>query len=375
MGNITQKESAMSADLAEVNGARTREPLLEVRNLTHEYIVRGHGGVKGGVVQAVSNVSFDIGKNETLGVVGETGCGKSTMARAVLQYPKPKSGEVVFRGQDLVPLHGEPLRQARRHIQMVAQDPYSSLDPKWRVERLVEEPLTVFDPGTGTERRGRVSELLELVGLDPHLYGSRRPRDLSGGQCQRVAIARALALSPELLVCDEAVSSLDVSIQAQILNLFETLKAELSLSYLFIAHDLSVVKHLSDRVAVMYLGTICEISPADEIFVEPRHPYTAALLWSIPGVSPAGQSHVRLSGEPPAPIDPPTGCRFHTRCPLAVEQCALEVPELREISKGHQVACHFPIGLGGPDIADFEHRAESLWGAVAGRSTAGHEGK
>jgi oligopeptide/dipeptide ABC transporter ATP-binding protein len=369
--NLAGKERAVSADLVQKDHAPEREPLLEVRNLTHEYVVRGHGGVKGGVVQAVSNVSFDIGKNETLGVVGETGCGKSTMARAVLQYPKPKEGEVVFRGQDLVPLHGEQLRQARRHIQMVAQDPFSSLDPKWRVERLVEEPLTVFDPGTASDRRERVSELLELVGLDPRLYGSRRPRDLSGGQCQRVAIARALALSPELLVCDEAVSSLDVSIQAQILNLFESLKSELNLSYLFIAHDLSVVKHLSDRVAVMYLGTICEVSAADEIFVEPRHPYTAALLWSIPGASPAGQSHVRLSGEPPAPIDPPSGCRFHTRCPLAVEQCAVEVPQLREVSKGHQVACHFPIGLGGPDIADFEHRAESLWGSVAGRSSGG----
>jgi oligopeptide transport system ATP-binding protein len=361
----------MSADVIARDETPTREPLLEVRNLTHEYVVRGHGGVKGGVVQAVSNISFDLGKNETLGIVGETGCGKSTMARAVLQYPKPKSGEVVFRGQDLVPLNGEPLRQARRHIQMVAQDPFSTLDPKWRVERLVEEPLTVFDPASPSERRERVAELLELVGLDPHLYGSRHPRDLSGGQCQRVAIARALALSPELLVCDEAVSSLDVSIQAQILNLFEALKSELNLSYLFIAHDLSVVKHLSDRVAVMYLGTICEISEADEIFVEPRHPYTAALLWSIPGASEKGHSHVRLSGEPPAPIDPPSGCRFHTRCPLAVERCAIEVPELREVSKGHQVACHFPIGLSGPDIADFEHRAEALWGAVPDRSVNG----
>jgi oligopeptide transport system ATP-binding protein len=359
----------------QVDAAPEREHLLDVRNLTHEYIVRGHGGVKGGVVQAVSNVSFEIGKNETLGVVGETGCGKSTMARAVLQYPKPKSGEVVFRGEDLVPLQGERLRQARRHIQMVAQDPFSSLDPKWRVERLVEEPLTVFDPGSGAERRARVSQLLELVGLDPQRYGGRHPRDLSGGQCQRVAIARALALSPELLVCDEAVSSLDVSIQAQILNLFESLKSELNLSYLFIAHDLSVVKHLSDRVAVMYLGTIAEISPADEIFVEPRHPYTAALLWSIPGVSQAGHSHVRLSGEPPAPIDPPSGCRFHTRCPLAQERCAVEVPELHEVSKGHQVACHFPIGLGGPDIVDFEQRAEKLWGSVAGRSFSGQNGQ
>jgi oligopeptide transport system ATP-binding protein len=338
--------------------------LLEVRHLTHEYIVRGHGGVKGGVVQAVSDVSFEIGKNETLGVVGETGCGKSTMARAVLQYPRPNSGEVVFRGQDLAQLHGEPLRQARRHIQMVAQDPFSSLDPKWRVERLVEEPLTVFDPAPASERRDRVTELLELVGLDPNRYGSRHPRDLSGGQCQRVAIARALALSPELLVCDEAVSSLDVSIQAQILNLFESLKEELSLSYLFIAHDLSVVKHLSDRVAVMYLGRLCEISDADEIFVEPRHPYTAALLWSVPGVAAVGRTRVRLSGEPPAPIDPPSGCRFHTRCPLAQERCAVEVPELREVTPGHQVACHFPIGVGGTDLDDFERLAEARWGAV-----------
>ena len=237
------------------------EPLLSVRDLVQEFVVRGAGGARGGVVQAVSGVSFDIMPGETLGIVGETGSGKSTLARAVLQAPRPKSGSVVFRGADLTELRGGKLLQARRHMQFVWQDPFGSLDPKWKVRSIVEEPLVAYRDGDRAARRKRVDELLNLVGLDPERYAGRHPRELSGGQAQRVAIARAVALNPSLLICDEAVSSLDVLIQAQVLNLFERLRRELGLSYLFIAHDLALVKQVSDRVGVMYLGMFCEVGP------------------------------------------------------------------------------------------------------------------
>ena len=262
------------------------EPLLSARNVVQEFEVRGHGGVKGGVVQAVSDVSFDVRAGETLGVVGETGSGKSTLARSVLQAPRPKSGSVRFQGNDLVGLKGRRLLEARRSLQMVFQDPFGSLDPKWRVFDIVEEPLVAYGVGTREERRRRVREVLDTVGLDPDVYGKRRPRQLSGGQAQRVAIARALTLDPALIICDEAVSSLDVLIQAQVLNLFERLRAELGLSYLFIAHDLALVKQVSDRVAVMYLGRLCELGPAEALYREPFHPYTVALLASIPSPDP-----------------------------------------------------------------------------------------
>ena len=237
------------------------EPLLSVRDLVQEFVVRDYGGVKGGVVNAVSGVSFDVWPGETLGIVGETGSGKSTLARSVLQAPRPKSGAVVFRGADLVTLRGSSLLQARRHLQMVFQDPFGSLDPKWKVRDLVAEPLIAYRVGDRAARRRRVEAVLELVGLDPAGHGGRRPRELSGGQAQRVAIARALAIEPAMIICDEPVSSLDVLIQAQVLNLFEQLRAELRLSYLFIAHDLALVKQVSDRVAVMYLGKLCEVGP------------------------------------------------------------------------------------------------------------------
>jgi len=325
------------------------EPLLSVRDLVQEFVVRGAGGAKGGVVQAVSGVSFDIMPGETLGIVGETGSGKSTLARAVLQAPRPKSGSVTFRGADLTTLRGGPLLQARRHMQFVWQDPFGSLDPKWKVRAIVEEPLVAYRDGDRAARRKRVDELLNLVGLDPDRYAGRHPRELSGGQAQRVAIARAVALNPSLLICDEAVSSLDVLIQAQVLNLFERLRRELGLSYLFIAHDLALVKQVSDRVGVMYLGKFCEVGPGESVYKQPLHPYTKALLDSIPSTEPgAARAAATLTGEPPSPISPPSGCRFRTRCPRAQEVCASEVPLPRELGPGHLVACHFPLTQSAP---------------------------
>jgi oligopeptide/dipeptide ABC transporter ATP-binding protein len=316
-------------------------PLLQVRDLVQEFAAPA-----GGIVQAVSGVSFDVQPGETLGIVGETGSGKSTLARSILQAPRPKAGEVVFRGTDLVTLRGAKLLRARRHLQMVFQDPFGSLDPKWRVRDLVEEPLIAYRTGDAAARRHRVDEVLELVGLDPAGHGGRRPRELSGGQAQRVAIARAVALSPALIVCDEAVSSLDVLIQAQVLNLFERLRAELGLSYLFIAHDLALVKQVSDQVAVMYLGKLCEVGPGEAVYREPLHPYTRALLDSVPGPAARRARGPRgaIRGEPPSPIHPPSGCRFRTRCPRAAPRCAAEEPAMRELAAGHSVACHFPLG-------------------------------
>ncbi len=320
------------------------EPLLSARDVVQEFVVRERGGGKAGVVQAVSGVSFDVMPGETLGIVGETGSGKSTLARALLQAPRPNSGSVVLRGADLTRLRGRKLLQARRHMQFVFQDPFGSLDPKWQVHSIVEEPLIAYRSGDRTARRDRVSELLDLVGLDPVRYRKRHPRELSGGQAQRVAIARALALAPSLIICDEAVSSLDVLIQAQVLNLFEKLRAELGLSYLFIAHDLALVKQVSDRVAVMYLGKLCEVGPGEAVYREPLHPYTRALLDSIPSTEPgAKRASATIKGEPPSPINPPSGCRFRTRCPRAADRCAVEEPIPRELMPGHLVACHFPL--------------------------------
>ena len=320
--------------------------LLEVRNVVQEFVLRDFGGAKGGILQAVADVSFDLHVGETLGIVGETGSGKSTLARSVIQAPPPKHGQVVFQGEDLVRLRGSALKSARRNLQMVFQDPFTSLDPRWSVASLVEEPLVAYGEGSREQRRQRAYELLDLVGLDPVRYGGRHTRELSGGQCQRVAVARALALSPKLILCDEPVSSLDVLVQAQVLNLFEKLREELGLSYLFIAHDLALVKQVSDRVAVMYLGKLCEIGPVRSIFTGPLHPYTLALLNSIPSPDPnVGRRDTAsvISGELPSPLDPPSGCRFRTRCPRAADLCAAEVPELRQLGDGHLVACHFPL--------------------------------
>ena len=345
-GTAGSRKNHRGRDREAVERRPPGEPLLEVRDVVQEFAVRGPGGVKGAVVHAVSNMSFDLATGETLGIVGETGSGKSTLARSIIQAPRPKSGEVHLFGTDLVRLRRKALTRARRHVQMVYQDPFGSLNPRWRVTELVEEPLVGFGVKPSEKRRARVAELLDLVGLDPSVYGRRRPHELSGGQCQRVAIARAIALNPALVVCDEPVASLDVLIQAQVLNLFERLRSELGLSYLFISHDMALVKQVSDRVAVMHLGQIAEIGPSEELYRRPLHPYTAALLESIPGLDPATGKVRRPappSGEPPSPIDPPSGCRFRTRCPFARDRCAAETPPLREMGHRRQVACHFPL--------------------------------
>ncbi len=341
--------------------------LLDVRHLVQEFVLRDYGGVKGGVLQAVCDVSFELHAGETLGIVGETGSGKSTLARSVIQAPPPASGEVIFQGQDLVRLPRGALKAARRNLQMVFQDPFTSLDPTWPVTRIVEEPLIAYGVGSRQARRQRVRELLDLVGLDPARHGARHPRELSGGQCQRVAVARALALEPKLILCDEPVSSLDVLVQAQVLNLFEKLRSELALSYLFIAHDLTLVRQVSDRVAVMYLGKLCEVGPVRSIYSEPLHPYTLALLRSIPDPDPARaklEPASVIKGELPSPLDPPSGCRFRTRCPRAADRCAVEVPELRSLGDGHLVACHYPLSGGsGPEEGGSEpHVAASSVG-------------
>jgi len=330
------------------------DPLLRVRDLVQEFTVRGQGGVRGGVLQAVAGVGLDIWPGETLSVVGETGSGKSTLARSIMQAPPPKSGEVVFQGVTLGTLRGAALRDARRSIQIIFQDPYTSLDPLWPVARIVAEPLIAAGVRDRGERRRRVGQLLEQVGLDLGLHGRRRARELSGGQCQRVAIARALAASPALIIADEAVSSLDVLVQAQVLNLLEGLRTSLGLSYLFIAHDLALVKQVSDRVAVMYLGRLCEVGPADEVYAHPRHPYTVELLDAVPrieqdqrsGAARDRSADADVPAEAPSPVHPPSGCRFRTRCPRAQLKCAEETPLLAPghgAGSGHLVACHFPI--------------------------------
>ncbi|TVR26230.1 MAG: ABC transporter ATP-binding protein [Ilumatobacter sp.] len=298
------------------------------------------------VVQAVSGVSFDIREGETLGIVGESGCGKSTVGRAVVRLIQPTSGTVVLDGVDLGRLSSEKLRRARTQMQMIFQDPISSLNPRRKVRDIVAEGISIWGagPDDGTDPEARLDELIAAVGLDPEATRHRRPHQFSGGQCQRVCIARALALRPKLLICDEPVSALDVSVQAQILNLLADLKQAYRLTMLFIAHDLAVVKNISDRVLVMYLGKICEVAGADDLYALPAHPYTRVLLASIP--TPGAQSpvdDVQIRGELPSPLDPPSGCRFRTRCPNATGVCAEVEPQLVEIRPGHVVACHHPV--------------------------------
>ncbi len=317
--------------------------ILEVRDLVKHFEVSG--GLFGsgrGIVRAVDGVSFSIRRGETLGLVGESGCGKTTTGRAILQLERPTSGEVVFEGRDLTTLDARELRTVRRRIQVIFQDPYSSLNPRMTVGQIIAEPMAVHRlVPDGAKRRDRVRELLSRVGLLAQ-HAARFPHQLSGGQRQRVGIARALAMEPSLIVCDEPVSALDVSIQAQIINLLEDLQAELGLTYLFIAHDLAVVRHISDRVAVMYLGKIVELAPRKELYDDPLHPYTRALLSAVPIPDPELEAHrerVVLRGEVPSPLNPPSGCVFHPRCPLAIERCRMEVPALREVKPDHWAAC------------------------------------
>jgi peptide/nickel transport system ATP-binding protein len=317
------------------------DTVLRVEHLVVEFPV-GHTGLK---VHAVSDVSIDVARGETLGLVGESGCGKSTTGRAIMQMPRPTSGQVHYGGRDLTTLSGQDLRQVRPQVQMVFQDPISSLNPRRKVGEIVGEPLKIWKRGTSAEQRRLVFETLEAVGIDPEGAVDRRPHQFSGGQCQRICIARSLMLDPKLIICDEPVSALDVSVQAQILNLLEDMKARYGLTLVFIAHDLAVVKNVSDRVAVMYLGKLCEVGEPDVLYARPAHPYTAALLASIPVPDPAvlPNREAALGGELPSPVAPPSGCRFRTRCPLAQDICAQVEPVMEEVSPGHHVACHFPL--------------------------------
>ena len=321
----------------------TDAPLLKVRDLT---VTFGRGRH---TLSAVAGVSFDVFEGETLGLVGESGCGKTTTGKALMKIVEPASGTIELDGVDVIHLKGKALRNIRTRMQMIFQDPISSLNPRRRVKDIVAEPLDCWKTVTGPERDALVNDLLTKVGIDPSYFGNRYSRQFSGGQCQRISIARSLAMRPKLLICDEMVSALDVSVQAQILNLLEDLKAEYGLTLIFIAHDLAVVKNVSDRVAVMYLGKICEIGPSDVLYDAPGHPYTKFLLGAALEANPDSPVHAEvLEGEPPSPLNPPSGCRFRTRCPYAQDRCANEEPKLEEVVPGHRVACHFPLTLKSP---------------------------
>ena len=317
-----------------------QDPLLTVEHLTVEFPLS-----RGAVVHAVSDVSLDVLDGETLGLVGESGCGKSTTGRALMQLPPPTAGRVIFKGTEITKLHGEALRRVRPEIQKIFQDPISSLNPRRKIGDLIAEPLAIWGRGTKAEQDELVDRVLTSVGLDPDIARTKRAHEFSGGQCQRISIARSLVLDPKVIICDEPVSALDVSVQAQILNLLEDMKAEYKLTLIFIAHDLAVVKNVSDRVAVMYLGKLCEVGSPDDIYAEPAHPYTEALLSSIPvpdpSVRPEDMDTIR--GELPSPIAPPSGCRFRTRCPKAEDRCAHHEPTMRKVGDDHWVACHFPL--------------------------------
>ncbi|HHW40281.1 MAG TPA: dipeptide ABC transporter ATP-binding protein [Syntrophomonadaceae bacterium] len=314
---------------------------LEVRNLTKYFPVR-HGvfGRSISWLKAVDGVSFSMNRGETLGLVGESGCGKSTMGRLIIGLLAPTSGEVLLEGENVHAATGERKKQLHRRMQIIFQDPYGSLNPRMPVGEIIAEPLYIHGLARGEQAQKRVRQLLDYVGLGSYCMG-RYPHEFSGGQRQRIGIARALAVEPDLIVCDEPVSALDVSIQSQVLNLLSELQDELGLTYLFIAHGLNVVKYISDRVGVMYLGKLMELAPGDELYSNPRHPYTRALLSAIPIPDPkVKRERIILSGDVPSPIDPPPGCRFYSRCPEADEICARESPELRELDSGHLVACH-----------------------------------
>jgi oligopeptide transport system ATP-binding protein len=326
------------------------EPLLEVRDLVKHFpIRRGLLGRATGQVRAVDGVSFDVGRGEVLGLVGESGCGKTTTGRCILRLIEPTSGTVRFDGQDITQLSRRDLRPLRRQMQVIFQDPYSSLNPRLTVGSMLGEALAIHGLARGAQARTRVGELLELVGLSPD-HARRYPHEFSGGQRQRIGVARALAVEPRLIVADEPVSALDVSIQAQIVNLLQELQRKMGLTYLFVAHDLSVVEHISDRVAVMVLGRIVELAEAEALYRAPRHPYTRSLLSAIPVPDPERRrSRIVLKGDVPSPAHPPAGCTFHPRCPIARERCSSEEPALREVAPGHASACHFAEELANPD--------------------------
>ena len=322
------------------------ETLLEARDLVKHFSVSGTAFRRGGeVVHAVDGVSLDVRSGETLGVVGESGCGKSTLGRLLVRLHEPTAGSIRFGGRDITSLSRRQLRPFRREMQMIFQDPYASLNPRKRVGQILADPFRIHGDLTRAETRGRIAELLETVGLSPD-HVNRYPHEFSGGQRQRIGVARALALNPKLIVADEPVSALDVSIQAQVINLLDDLQDEFDLTYVFIAHDLGVVHHVSDRIAVMYLGVVVEVGPSDELFLHPVHPYTEALLSAIPAIE--GEDEVRrerivLEGEVPSPVDPPKGCRFHPRCRYATDVCRAERPPLADHGGGRLAACHHPL--------------------------------
>jgi len=335
--------SATTATKASVGGLRpagaSSSPLLEVDRLSKFFPVGG-----GQTLKAVNDLSFAVGKGETLGVVGESGCGKSTAGRTIMRLYEPTAGETRFNGKNIYRLKGADLKALRREMAMIFQDPYASLNPRFSIADIIAEPLDIHGiAGSSKERKRKVEELLERVGLRSE-HASRYPHEFSGGQRQRIGIARALAANPKFIVCDEPISALDVSIQAQVVNLLQELQRSLGLTYLFIAHDLSMVKHISDRVAVMYLGKMVELAESSELYANPKHPYTQALLSAIPIPDPeveASKERIVLSGDLPSPIDPPSGCPFRTRCPFATEKCAAEAPEFRQVKDGHWAACHY----------------------------------
>ncbi|MBA3274800.1 MAG: dipeptide ABC transporter ATP-binding protein [Chloroflexia bacterium] len=344
--------SAAVAQQSNATGATQGDgqPLLDVQNLKMHFPLT-QGIIfqrKVGAVQAVDGVSFSVKRGETLGLVGESGCGKSTTGRAILQLYKPTDGNVIFNGSDLTTLDGTQMRKMRRHLQMIFQDPYASLNPRMTVGNIVSEPMQIHKLVAKNERTQRVQELLQTVGLNPY-FANRYPHEFSGGQRQRIGIARALAANPDFIVCDEPVSALDVSIQAQIVNLLEDLQEQFGLTYLFIAHDLSVVRHISDRVPVMYLGKIVEVADRNELYDTPLHPYTKALLSAVPIPDPVierQRERIILTGDVPSPINPPSGCRFHTRCPYVMDVCKKVDPIFAEQGSGHFVACHLYPGSG-----------------------------
>jgi oligopeptide transport system ATP-binding protein len=322
----------------------TGDVLIRVRGLKKYFpVTRGIlFQTKVGEVKAVDDVSFDIHRGETLGLVGESGCGKTTTGRCILQVIRPTEGEVIFQDQDLTELDNKRMRAVRRSLQVIFQDPYGSLNPRMTVGTIVEEPLVIHKIGSKAERKDRVKELFQLVGLNPYMV-DRYPHEFSGGQRQRIGIARALAVNPSFIVCDEPISALDVSIQAQVINLLQELQEQFNLTYLFIAHDLSVVRHISDRVAVMYLGKIVELTDRDSLYQDPLHPYTKALLSAVPIPDPeieATRERIILTGDVPSPLNPPQGCSFNPRCPFVMDVCRRVTPELKITKSGHQVACH-----------------------------------
>lgn len=335
------------SDVTTIEKTEDKTPLLDIQGLKKYFPVKGNlGGFGSGKaeVKAVNNISFQLFEGETYGLVGESGCGKSTTGRTILRLTEPTDGKAIYHGKDLFQLKGNELRKMRQELQMVFQDPYSSLNPRKRIGQSLEEPLHIHNIGTRAERTDIVMDILSRVGMRvDHYY--RYPHELSGGQRQRIGLARALVVNPKIIIADEPVSALDVSIQSQVINLLRELQEEFNLTYLFIAHDISVVRHISDRIGVMYLGTMVEDAPTDTLIENPLHPYTQALLSAVPLPNPkVKKERIILKGDLPSPLDPPSGCIFHTRCPIATDICKQKVPARREISAGHFVACHLVEG-------------------------------